>query len=344
MKNIRLCENGEQIQKMTLKKGLILSVCVAIAVVIVGLILNAAISSLINSNSSECVTYKNYSMIKEDMNYSEVVEIMGGNEGEYHEEPMLFGYIDEYYLWTSQDGTKSIKVRVRDDNTVSSVTENNLSSDHSVDSIISFYLISGCALISMSVTLCIVSNKMKKERKELNDRAIKEFKSEGINTYRKLCITEISNANSHEACKLIVVDEDKHQIGWVDYKSENVIITSFDEILNYEVYENGGVVTNGAGITGGRLFGKRTILSTSSFKTTSHETSNELRLIVRLNSIGNSQIVYSLVEDRPLNIGLSKNSKIYKQLIVSLQEVVSFLEAVMAENKKCSEVVVTNLK
>lgn len=340
MREINVCEAGERIQKTTFKKSFWMSIGIALLVFVLGIIIAVSVDAIKKANSTEYITYENYSKIEEGMTYRAVVNILDGHEGTYGvERDWLFVTIErEYYKWSGKD--KSITIYVDSNNRVTDKNEYNLIPNPAVEIYEGFV----CLLAAESVffiALLMFINKSKKEREELNNKATKIMLDSGFNITNRFSFKELMGASIEEHNKFIVVDNINKQIGWVDYKNENIIITNFDEILNYEIYENGGVVTNGAGITGG-LLGKSILLSTSSFRTTSQETCNELRLIVRLKSREKSQIAYDIVVDRPFNIGLSKNSKVYQQLRVSLQETVSFLEVILEDNKKPMEIFVVN--
>lgn len=103
------------------------------------------------------------------------------------------------------------------------------------------------------------------------------------------------------------------------------IIVDFNEILDYEIYENGSTVTFG----GGGRFG----IGSGLFGAETTGVCKDLRLIIRLKHYEKSQVVYDIISNTPLNSGIDKTNRIYKACIASLQEAASFFEVVKQENK-----------
>ncbi|MBP3432045.1 MAG: hypothetical protein J6K39_04255 [Clostridia bacterium] len=130
---------------------------------------------------------------------------------------------------------------------------------------------------------------------------------------------------THECKKQLLVDSGSKKIILVDYDSGKFLIIDFNEIVNYEIYENGGNVTTGAA-AGGWFVGF--------FGAETTGKCNELRLIIRLKKYDRPQVSYKLVSDTIFNSGIAKNSAQYKQVVSDLQDVVSFLEVVKEENMK----------
>jgi hypothetical protein len=56
------------------------------------------------------LTYENYMKIQTGMTYAEVVEIMGGEDGELNSSAAVMDYTLEYYIWQNEAGTKSIVI------------------------------------------------------------------------------------------------------------------------------------------------------------------------------------------------------------------------------------------
>ena len=122
--------------------------------------------------------------------------------------------------------------------------------------------------------------------------------------------------------KTIKVDDENKKVAFVDYKQNEVIIVDYNEIVNYEVYENEKQHNTNVHVGFGVLLGG------------TDTNCKQLRLIIRVNNIDRPQIVYELMEGTLFGVGLVKTSKQYMAIIESLQEVTSFLEVVMNENKK----------
>ena len=75
------------------------------------------------------------------------------------------------------------------------------------------------------------------------------------------------------------------------------------------------------------------------FATETNGMCKDLKLIIRLNSYENAQIVYNIISNTTFNAGLNKSTSQYKSCISSLQEVVSFLEVVKNENRNTNPVI-----
>ncbi len=340
MQRICVSNNSERIQKITFKKTIWYSIGAAILVFIIGIVIAASIDAAAKAKSKEYITYENFSEIQEGMTYQEVVNILDGHKGIHGTETdWLFVTIErEYYKWSDSDKTKSITVYFDSNGNVSDKSEYNLVPNPAVE-IYEFSLIFFSAEFVFIFVAIMLSQIRKKERKEFNGIVNNKLQEICFAETNRLCFKESSGFES-ELEKFISIDGNGEKICWVDYQNENILITSFKDVVNYELYENGNVITQGTGISGGRILGKKSIIGVSSFASKSQEMCNELKLIVRMNAIENSQFVYDIISDRPFRIGLSKNSKAYSNLMSSLQTVVSFLEVVLENNKKPIEVVV----
>ncbi len=195
-----------------------------------------------------------------------------------------------------------------------------------------FYLYFWLIFIVVGCGVCIVmlivhqqgASNNAKDQEELNQKVKEVLKSKNFNTTKCFCLTDCTTCNKEDDYKkLIAVDADAKKICLIDYKTENVFIVDFDEILNYEIYENGSNATLGGNVGGffGGIFGAET-----------NGMCKELKLIIRLNKYDISHIDYEIVFDTLFNLGENKSNERYKQCVASLQEVVSFLEVVKNEN------------
>ena len=122
---------------------------------------------------------------------------------------------------------------------------------------------------------------------------------------------------------MIAVDDENHNICLIDYLSKRYYIISFEELLNYELYENGSMITNGAAIGG---------LGIGIFGAEANGNCKDLKLIIRINNLTTPQVVYEIISNYMAGIGVDKTSPLYRQSITSLQEVVSFLEVIKNKN------------
>lgn len=63
-----------------------------------------------NISNNNYLTYSNYNKIKDGMRYSEVVEVLEGNDGKLSTSSSYAGYSLSYYEWSNSSGTKCIVV------------------------------------------------------------------------------------------------------------------------------------------------------------------------------------------------------------------------------------------
>lgn len=143
-------------------------------------------------------------------------------------------------------------------------------------------------------------------------------------------ITDYNSVNKENKFKKqIMVDGVNKKIVLIDYELCSYLIISFKDFLGYELYEDGTTITEGAGI-GGMGFG---IFGASSSKSV-----KDFRLIIRINNIERPNIIYNIIKDTVLNIGLSKNEYSYRECLHSIQEVISFFEVIKVKNNKHKEI------
>lgn len=175
----------------------------------------------------------------------------------------------------------------------------------------------------MAIQHANLSN-IRKRQKEINNKANQYIQNTEFRQSKVFYLNDYATYNQDNYCKkFIAVDSDNREICLINYFKGSLLIVGFDEILNYEIYENGSQQTVGGTVNGfwSGIFAAET---TGNCK--------ELKLIIRLNRYDISQICYEIIFNTSFNVGVSKSSQIYKQCINSLQEVVSFLEVVKNEN------------
>ena len=99
----------------------------------------------------------------------------------------------------------------------------------------------------------------------------------------------------------------------------------FNDIINYEVYENGNSKvkgTAGKALIGGAFFGIGGLIIGSSMGKKINEKCNQLQLIIRLNDFNTPQIDLKYID----NVEYDKNGFLYRNMKSNLQEVCSILE------------------
>lgn len=125
--------------------------------------------------------------------------------------------------------------------------------------------------------------------------------------------------------QILAVDSKNNRLGLIDYESGRFKSVDYSQILNYEVYENGSVVASGLGVGG----------VVGAFSMQASKIVKELRLIIRLKTVDDPQIVYQIVASKGVfNFGIGKNSQIYRLCYPTVQEVVSLLQVIINQNKE----------
>ena len=183
----------------------------------------------------------------------------------------------------------------------------------------------GTLLIILAVHQSAISNS-RKNQEEINSKAKNSIESSNFKTTKIFYLNDYATYNQSNNCKkFIAVDNDNKQICLIDYEKGSMLIVEFNEILNYEVYENGSNATTGGSISGfwSGIFGAET-----------NGMCKDLKLIIRLKRYDTSQVSYEIISNTSFNMGINKSTQPYKQCISTLQEVVSFLEVIKNENNE----------
>lgn len=185
------------------------------------------------------------------------------------------------------------------------------------------------AMILMFVVFFVVKNSNTKSNcarnEELNKKINEYLKDNDIKVSKTVYLSDYWTYNRADIFKKqISVSAEGKKIILMDYESQKLSVVDLDDIVNYEIYENGSHATYGGGVAGvwSGIFGAETTGMT-----------RDLRLIIRLNTYEKPQIVYDIISKTPLNIGVSKTSDVYRSCISSLQEAVSLIEVIKQENK-----------
>lgn len=169
----------------------------------------------------------------------------------------------------------------------------------------------------------------RKNQENINLKASESLKKTSFKISKRFYINDCATYNQQNKLKKIVaVDNDNKQLCLIDYEKGSLFVVGFNEILNYEIYENGSNLTSGANIGGfwSGIFGAET-----------NGMCKELKLIIRLKRYDVSQVSYDIISNTFFNFGINKSTLPYKQCISTLQEVVSFLEVVKNENNTNKE-------
>ena len=182
-------------------------------------------------------------------------------------------------------------------------------------------------IISIFLILKLVNlSNIRKQQETLNTQSKEKIQELNLNLNKIFYLDDYATYNQPASCKqYISADTENKKFCLIDYDNGNLFVIGFEEFLNYSIYENGSQQTVGANISG---------LYTGLFGTETNGMCKDLKLIIRLNNYDNPQLVYNIISNTTFNIGINKSSRIYKQCIGTLQEVVSFLEVVKNDNIK----------
>ncbi len=166
------------------------------------------------------------------------------------------------------------------------------------------------------------------EQFAINKKTLEYLRSQKFIISKIFYITDsysYSKDNSYK--KMIVVDNEGQKICLVDYLAKRYYIISFAELLNYELYENGSMVTNGTALGG---FG------VGIFGAETNGNCKDLKLIIRIKNLSTPQVVYDILSNYMAGISVEKTAPLYRQCSASLQEVMSFLEVIKNNNSSSS--------
>ena len=196
-----------------------------------------------------------------------------------------------------------------------------------------FYIYILVFIVVFLVVLCGVlfyqSSKNKansNEQFEINKKTLEYLQTNNFKVSKIFYITDSHTYNKDSSYKkMLVADNENKKICLIDYLSKNYYIINFEELLNYELYENGGMVTNGGAIGG---------LGIGIFGAETNGNCKDLKLIIRIKSLTTPQVAYEVISNYMAGMGLNKSAPLYRGCISSLQEVISFLEIVKNENSQ----------
>lgn len=188
-----------------------------------------------------------------------------------------------------------------------------------------FLLVFGGVLL----VFCVIHNsnisEVEKRQRSLNQTLSEYLRETNFNKTKIIYLNDYATYNKGmDSKKIIGIDNENKKIALVDYEKAKMLIVDFRDILSYEIYENGSNSTIGGNVGG--FFG-------GIFSAETNGMCKDLKLIIRLNSYENAQIVYNIISNTAFNMGLNKSADQYRKCVSSLQELVSFLEVIKCENR-----------
>lgn len=165
-----------------------------------------------------------------------------------------------------------------------------------------------------------------KNNEHLNTVCLQKIKEMNMKVSKVISFDDYYTVNANTTEKqTIFLDETNKKICFINYETSKIFVVDFSELINYEVYNNDTNLT--IGTHGGGLF-------VGVFGSTSEKRIKELKLIIRLNQINNSQIVIPIVYKTFCNFGLSNDDNRFTKIMESLQQLCSILEVIKNDNLK----------
>lgn len=186
------------------------------------------------------------------------------------------------------------------------------------------FVVLAAILAALMISTIVALKKRADKQKDVNTALAREINAFAA-TRIFYCCDRATYKKPDIYKQMLAVDSKNNRLGLVDYESGKFKIVNYSQILNYEVYENGTIVANGMGVGGGLIGG---------FAVETNKVIKELRLIIRLKTADNPQVAYQIVASKGVfNLGIGKNSQIYRVCFPTVQEIVSLLQVIIDKNK-----------
>ena len=163
-----------------------------------------------------------------------------------------------------------------------------------------------------------------KQNLNINSPIMQSSLSESFTVSRELLIS-----TSDWAATKLLIDNDKKTFVYQKGKTYSKIY-NFNDLISYEVYENGKSKVQGragAALIGGAFFGIAGLIVGSSMSRSIEEKCKELKLFIRLNDIDGPQIVLVYAH----NVDLDKSGWTYRKMKENVQSICSILEYMLNE-------------
>lgn len=185
-------------------------------------------------------------------------------------------------------------------------------------------------VVVMVITMIIVTPIMilssKKEEKNKNDRLeeyVNFINKNGMTNYQTVLYKDIVRIDIDKKAKLLGI--------YSYYESESTIL-NFNEVLDFEIIENGNSVVSsrsGSAVAGGLLFGGLGAVAGASGSRAISENCNTLKLKIYTINTKNSVITLDFLET-----SISKNSTLYEHLTDVINEMIGFLKIAKEDNRQ----------
>lgn len=178
-------------------------------------------------------------------------------------------------------------------------------------------------IIIATPILGISSYKDKKKKVNALENYIDFINRNGLNSSKKIAFKNIVRLD---------IDTNKKLLGTYSYYENTSKIIKFNEVLDFEIFENGNSVVSsrtGSAVVGGLLFGGLGAVAGASGSRTISENCSNLKLKIYTNNIQYSVIMLDFLEK-----GISKSSALYEQLTEVINEMISLLKIAREHNRQ----------
>ena len=178
-------------------------------------------------------------------------------------------------------------------------------------------------IIIATPILGISSYKDKKKKDNALENYIDFINKNGLSSSKKIAFKNIVRLD---------IDANKKLLGTYSYYENTSKIIKFNEVLDFEIFENGNSVVSsrtGSAVVGGLLFGGLGAVAGASGSRTISEKCSNLKLKIYTNNIQYSVIMLDFLEK-----GISKSSALYEQLTEVINEMISLLKIAREHNRQ----------
>jgi len=178
-------------------------------------------------------------------------------------------------------------------------------------------------IIIATPILGISSYKDKKKKDNALENYIDFINRNGLHSSKKIAFKNIVRLD---------IDTNKKLLGTYSYYENTSKIIKFNEVLDFEIFENGNSVVSsktGSAVVGGLLFGGLGAVAGASGSRTISENCSNLKLKIYTNNIQYSVIMLDFLEK-----GISKSSALYEQLTEVINEMISLLKIAREHNRQ----------
>ena len=163
----------------------------------------------------------------------------------------------------------------------------------------------------------------------------KQRKNKALQLYQDLIEKNKMENCQHISYKNIVrmdIDNKSKKLGAFSYYENESIILKFNEILDFEIFENGNSVISsrtGSAVAGGLIFGGLGAVAGASGSRTINENASTVKLKIYTNNIKNSVVTLDFLEK-----SISKVSNEYEEIRDVINKMISFLKIAREDNRQ----------